>query len=409
MKIKTLMLNEKTFVVIFTLFYLILVKKASDLPLGIENWIPKAKEIASGHIPSSNFYPAGSALMILPFTILKIDLFYAAFTYYCVGTYFFLKNVQIIENRYLRTILISSLMANPYLVWLIYTSQDTVFEYLLLNLSIYFLMGKKYGYFIVSGLLLNLCRPAYWVFYLSVSGIFIIYGFIKHKKFQLIHFAPIMILLMTLVYNNITYGTNRIADESGMTSYFSYNKYLYLSLPLFDMDVFLSKGGHMTNPYNLGESPESFNKAAKESIMQNPKEIFLAQMQKVDSYIFTSQKTPKLPGEYYLSNDSKSIIIGDQRLSWTLVIGNGLYQLYRGIVFTLFLISIGILITIRKNKEFIKFKKQLLFLLLPWLCGFIVCFTFYTETRFKIISELLLPIFSLKIIEIYINSEKTKP
>ena len=71
--------------ILIAILSLVFVKNISDLPLGVTSWIPKAQEIASGKIPSSNFYPAGSSLMILPFILLKIDLFYA--TYVTYATY----------------------------------------------------------------------------------------------------------------------------------------------------------------------------------------------------------------------------------------------------------------------------------------------------------------------------------
>ena len=148
----------------------------------------------------------------------------------------------------------------------------------------------------------------------------------------------------------------------------------------------------------LGEySSSAYTQMALQSIKDNPKEILLGTMQKLDSYIFDVQKVPHLPGEYYLSADAKSIVIGNQRLTWPLVLGNLLYEIYRSLLLVGLLASIGVLLAFRKLKFQIKSSKRLLWLLLlPWSLGLIPGLLFYTETRFKIVSELLLiPFISL--------------
>jgi hypothetical protein len=46
---------------------LLIISQVSDLPTSIGNWAVKTNEILGFKIPSSNFYPAGSAIMLLPF------------------------------------------------------------------------------------------------------------------------------------------------------------------------------------------------------------------------------------------------------------------------------------------------------------------------------------------------------
>lgn len=387
---------------IISLIELLIVHIQSDLPIGIINWFPKAREIISMQIPSSNFYPAGSAILTAPFLwITNYPLVIVAF-YWLIGNIFFYKiTSNLIKTANLQKICIAFLLINPYLGWLFYSSQDTVYEYFLLTVSVYALIRNMYVTFLIFGFLLNLTRPAYWLFYLISSFLFFTYFLYKRKTIKLKYLIPLVLLLSNSIYNFNNYHSYKLAEESGVTSYFSYNKYLYLSLPLFDMDVFLSKEGHMSNPYNLGESPDSYAAATLKSIKENPKEILLASMQKIDSYVFSSQKTPKLSGEYFLSADSKSIIIGDQRLNWSLVIGGLIYQAYRGTLFLLFLVTIGLLISLKTLiYQKIPLDKFVL-LLLPWFTGLISCVIFYTETRFKIVSELLLQIFIFSVIDLF--------
>lgn len=97
-----------------------------------------------------------------------------------------------------------------------------------------------------------------------------------------------------------------------------------------------------------------------------------------------------MPGEYYLRADAKSIVIGDQRLDWKFVIGNLIYALER--MFLLIFLIPAIFIAIMGFRKKIFYKKNINYIILafPWLLGIAPGLIFYTETRFKIVSELLL-------------------
>jgi hypothetical protein len=205
---------------------------------------------------------------------------------------------------------------------------------------------------------------------------------------------PLIILPINISYNILNYKTSSIANEAGLTAYFSYNKYYYLAHPKYDMDVFLSNKGHMSidpsSEMNESELNKLYMGRALSSIKDNPKETLLGTIQKLDSYIFDIQKIPHLPGEYYLSADGKSIVIGDQRLDWKFVIGNLLYALER-MFMLVFLIPVLFITLIGFRKKYFTIKDiSLIVLAFPWLLGAVPGIVFYTETRFKIVSELLL-------------------
>jgi hypothetical protein len=114
-------------------------------------------------------------------------------------------------------------------------------------------------------------------------------------------------------------------------------------------------------------------------------------MQKFDSYLFDVQKVPHLPGAYVLNQDDMTIKIADERLSWQLVVGNFLYELYRSILLVAGLLAVGLLIAswfFQAGR--IKRNSRLLILAAPFIFGIIPGLLIYTETRFKIVSELLL-------------------
>ena len=130
-------------------------------------------------------------------------------------------------------------------------------------------------------------------------------------------------------------------------------------------------------------------RAALVSIIENPKSLFLNTLQKVDTYFFAVQKNPQLSGEFYLAPDQKSIILGANRDSWTLLIGSALYFIYRALLLIFTISAITILVikpSIRENF----LRHPVVLFCTPYLTGSIAAIIFSTETRLKIVSELLL-------------------
>lgn len=375
--------------VLICLTPLFFVNQVSDLPIWIGNGEQKAREILNLQLPSDNFYPVGKALMLLPFVWLSPNYFPVIVLYFVASSVIYFLICQNIPSFWPRLIALAALPANPYLVWLCYSSQDTIFELFLLLALVYSAINKKFYLFIISGFLLCLTRPSYWVVFLGLALFLALSGRKLQEKKQKKYFLVFLLLPINMFFNLYAYGSSSLAGESGITAYFSYNKYLYLALPKLDMDVFLSTKGHVGD-YGVHSSAE-YTQMAIKSIKENPKEVLLATMQKFDSYIFDVQKVPHLPGEYYLSKDATSIIIGNQRLTWPLVLGNLLYEIYRSLLLIGFLLSVGVLFAYRKlGIKALRPQDALWLLTLPWLLGLIPGLAFYTETRFKIVSELLL-------------------
>ena len=218
-------------------------------------------------------------------------------------------------------------------------------------------------------------------------------------------YLAVPLLFVTALLNLNLYGSPSPALEGGITAYFSHSKYLYLSLPKMDMDVFLAgENGIFSKEYGPNiptdadevELNSIYQKAALESIRANPKQVILATMQKFESYIFGVQKVPNLPGEYVLDIKNKRIDIGDERLAWSLVAGNFVYEVYRSALVLLGLIGVGMLLALRRfNREIYTKIKLPMELVIPWTFGLIPALLLYTETRFKVVSETLLFLFVL--------------
>jgi hypothetical protein len=379
---------------------LMIINQISDLPNSLGNWIKKAEQIASLNIPEDNFYGPGAAVLLVPFLWSKENLIVATAFYFLLGSVGYWKLTGMISNKLIRFVSLSALPLNAYLIWLINSSQDTVFEFMLLTWSGYFLLQKKFLAFSAVTFLLCETRAGYWVYFLGTALLLAAMDLARRKKVKLAKMLAFPLLLIASTFNFVNYGSPSPALEGGMTAYFSYSKYHYLSLPKMDMDVFLSgPQGIFSKDFkpkaegemNGAEEHRFYQKAALDSALANKKETVLGWMQKFDSYFFDVQKVPHLPGSYVLDQSTKTIKIEDERLSWSLVLGNLLFEIQRTLLVTFGLVAAGFILASRLLFEGAsRLRPKLWFLALPYLFGAVPGMVMYTETRFKIVSELLL-------------------
>jgi hypothetical protein len=395
---------------------LVVINAVSDLPTSLSNWLSKSREIAGLGIPEDNFYGPGAAILLVPFTLIPDKLFLANLFYFGLGTIAFWKISMLIPNTKLKYVSALALPLNFYLIWLVNSSQDTVFEFFLLSWSIYFLIKRRYLLFAGFAFLLCETRAGYWVFFLVTSIVIFCVDKLKRKPLVWKKIVAVPLLIFTSIFNFTNYESPSPALEGGVTLYFSYTKYHYLSLPKMDMDVFLSgPKGPFSESFtpNIPEdsTPAEVNtiygKAGIRSALENPKETTLGWMQKFDSYFFDVQKIPHLPGAYVFDQEKMVIEIQNERLTWPLVLGNLLYMVWRSFLVLFGLIGLGLVLASNYFKmSSSKLSLKLWPLALPYLIGFVPGILIYTETRFKIVSEMLLVPLIVEIFAITITQRK---
>lgn len=377
-----------------------------DLPPLIGNWENKAWSIIKFQL-NDNYYPPGAAIALIPFLWSGPIFWPAIYFYYGLSAAVYFKLCQLIPKRKARLVALLALPANSYLTWLCLTSADQVIELLTLLLFGYKAVMRRFKTTIFFGFLLCFTRPAYWVAYVIVVYLL---GKERSRKSRLRkkileRGAAIWVLFFVIGFNQAVFGSSNLSTSSSDTIFFSHQKFHYLSLPKFDMDVFL-KNGPSTNPQKVVEESKELEfvkdyktRAALNSIAENPQRFIFAEMQKIDSYFFSIQKVPNLPGQYELSADEKSILIGNERLSWSLTIGHLIFMLYRLlwiILLAICVLWIGLLLLAR-----VQLSGPEKFLLIPFLAGIIPGLLFYVETRFKICSELLaVPLLMMSFLQI---------
>jgi len=166
---------------------LIIVNRVSDLPIWIGNGEAKAREILNFQLPTDNFYPIGKALMLLPFVWLTPKFFPVIVFYFLLSAVIYYFICELIPNRTFRYICLAALPANPYLIWLCYSSQDTVFELFLLLLLTFSALANKHLIFITAGFLLCLTRPSYWVIFFGLAFFLLVKG----KRNKVLNSLPV--------------------------------------------------------------------------------------------------------------------------------------------------------------------------------------------------------------------------
>lgn len=384
---------------LINLFVIVSVNSLSDLPTTVGNWESKAKLLASFQMPVDNFYPPGGAILLIPFLLFKSNFDLAVFFYFTLSSiiYYLICSRVIKNSRYFYVALLGFTF-NPYLLWLVNSSQDLVFELFLILSAFALLLAGKHFLAYLPFYLLCLTRPQYWPSFLIMPLIATYLNF-KFKRAEVLSkkliAIPFIFLLMTLSINQIVFKTPAVAGEAGMTAHFGHNKFWYLSMPKFDSDVFLSTGGNMDTSKLLSTS-DKFNqikddefRAALINISESPKSLFLNTLQKVDTYFFAVQKNPQLSGQFYLSADQKSIVIGPNRDSWTLIFGSWIFFIQRSLLL-IFSIAALTLVVVFKQLRKTLLVHPVSYFCLPYIFGSIAAVVYSTETRLKIVSELLL-------------------
>ena len=164
------------------LMAIFLVNYFSDLPVWIGNWESKAILLTSFQNPLNNFYPPGGAILLAPFLSLKPNYEIVVFFYFTISSilYFLICN-KIIRNRGFLILALSALTLNPYLLWLVNSSQDTVFELFLLICGFSLVLAQRFFLCLLPIYLLCLTRPAYWPGFL-VLPILMYYFAVKNKN-----------------------------------------------------------------------------------------------------------------------------------------------------------------------------------------------------------------------------------
>jgi len=377
--------------------FLLLSWQLNSLPaVAGTNWIDKALAILNFDAPADNYYPPGSGLLITPFVSFPHVSLLSTFFWANIGFIFYFLICNFISNKFWNLVALFTFLINVYLFWNFKSSQDTVFEFAFVMISVYFLIRQKWYMAFLSLFLLFQIRSGYLLLFVLVFGIILIKRqYFRVKKRVLIF--PISLFILSAGFNQLVYGVVSPSVTSGQTIYFGQNKYFYLGHPNFDIDTFLSKEGHMTPEgfasdelwkRDLKEVDEIFLKEALRDILSNPQVLIQNTLIKIDNLFFNFQKIPNLPGQHWLATNGNSIIIDKNALNLKYAIGNLIYFIYRVISVLLIIYALSVYFHLRKlltRGDYV----HTIWLLLPFISWVPLCLIFYEDTRFRIVSESL--------------------
>lgn len=360
------------------------------------NWVDKSRAILSLIPPSDNYYPPGSGLLVIPFMNMQNVSLYSTFFWANIGFIFYFLICRVIKSRFWNLFCLITFFINVYLFWNLKSSQDTVFEFALVMISIYLLIKNIWWAAFISLFLLFQIRSAYLLLFILVFVVILLRRkHLRYKKRVLI--LPILLFILSATFNQQVYGTISPSSPSGQTFYFGQNKYFYFAHPSFDADVFLANGNHMTPDGYTNEKLWSlnykevdaimFNQAIKD-ILENPEVLIQNTILKIDNIFFNLQKIPHLPGQHVLAPDATYIKIDQHALTLKYALGNFFYFIYRllSVILLVYALSIWFF-----NRKFIP-KAHLdvpIWLLLPFASWVPLLIYFSEDTRLRIVPECL--------------------
>ena len=381
----------------FCNLFLVLSWQLNNLPaVAGTNWVEKALAILNLDAPTDNYYPPGSSLLITPFVNFPNVSELSTFFWANIGFVFYFLICNFILSKFWNLIALFTFLINVYLFWNFKSSQDTVFEFAFVMISVYLLIRGKWYIAFLSLFMLFQIRSGYVLLFFIVFGIlYMKRNYFNLKKLVLIF--PIGLFIVSAGFNQLLYGVVSPSVTSGQTIYFGQNKYFYLGHPNFDIDTFLAKEGHMTPrgftseelwARDLKETDNIFLSEALSDIRSNPQVLIQNTLIKIDNLFFNFQKIPNLPGQHWLSTDANSIVIDKNALDFKYAVGNLVYFIYR--VISVLLITYALSIFFYSRKLLSRYDYvHTVWLLLPFISWVPLCLVFYEDTRFRIVSESL--------------------
>ena len=373
---------------------LIIAHATNDNPQTISKWLAASNKLLDFDAPSDNWYGPTAAVLITPFNLVASKyLFFATAFYFTLGSIFYYELIiKLIRSKRWQYIGLAMPFANPYLYRLIDSSPDTVFEYFLLTLMMWCVTKNSFVLFAISGIALAELRSGYWLLVLILSVALVLRNRTRKSLITLIVFPSLIIILFL---NLILYGIFAPASEGARTAYFSNNKYAYLLESSYQIDHFFDGVNGPMREFCKSDNQCNSNLLA--DLQNNKKETIYSLMNKADSYFFSVQKVPRLPGWFELDTDSSSILIGNMRITWANTLASFAYFIYKSVLHISLIFSAGVFLFIFNRA--IRKRIDSKWLALPWLIGSIPAVLFFAETRVWIISELLLIPFVIQVIE----------
>ena len=359
----------------------------NPLGVGLDFWIPKVEELASLHIPVSNFYPVGPALLCLPFVVTGLGSIVAIFFYLNLGLIFYALICRRIEDRLIARLALFAILLNPYFYWLVVSSRDCVLQFFTLSFAFYLLLESRPVAFSLVGILAALVRSTD----LFVFGGLAIVLFAKWRKPVWLLFPAFYLVVMA--GNMALYGSPSPSTNGGYNIFLGQHPLYAVAYPSYDIDQFFETKGFSSPErlFNMHRAPETepeldakYRAKGLAFMKDDPIRALHGAFSKMAIWLFNFQKTPTVSGAIYLKEGGQSIAI-DSVKSGKLLVGQAIYVLYKFAYNILF--AVTIFYACMRPRDFLS--NRHFFLVLPVFFVLPVILLSFPDTRFKIVYEVL--------------------
>lgn len=354
-----------------------------------DEFFASAKELVSFHLPSSNYYPIGSALLLIPFAYLPGGGTIAVLFYANVGFVALALIVRRLLSPFAIRLGAVLLIANTYLFWVLAGSRDNVLEFAVVPLALWAVITRRPAIWIFASTMAVLVRPGNLLWVVVVSVLLAI----RWKRAKAL--APVGFVVAVMVMNVIAYGSFAVSQNGGYAARIGWTQEHLLTHPLYEYDVGISDPYSIDNSKSMSgaEKYERFMSDTRRAITDEPIQSIQLAMSKLESSLFHVSKVPRFNFPASAPGDG-SVVIEAPTFDWGRTGAEVVYFVQRAVSLSLFLFALVALIFIPS----IRLPSREHFLLAPFFGMVPMAILVTADTRFQITAEVLAMLWTMHMV-----------
>lgn len=354
-----------------------------------EVFFDKAREIASLHFPTSNFYPIGSAILVLPFAYLPMGGLLSVLFYANLGFVFLARLARDMLSPLGLRVGAVLLLSNTYLFWTLVGNRDTVLEFAVVIVAVWALRTKRLALWVTASSLAVLVRPGNVLWVLAVSVI------LSVRWRRLRSLAPLGVLAVVMVINMIVYHSPALSLNGGYAIRIGWTQEHLMTNPLYDYDVGVSDPYALQDRRSLTEAQVNtrYLEQARRAITEAPLRSVQLAMSKLESSLFHISKVPRF--DFPASSDGRGgVAVADITSSPSRLVAEVVYFFHRAVAVTLFLFAVCAWLLLPMGRRLTRDTV----LLAPFLGAVPMAVLVTSDTRFQITAEIVVLVWALHVV-----------
>jgi hypothetical protein len=377
-------------VILLTDILLLLLMRVHPFASEIVKFAPKARELLGLHIPSSNFYPIGPAILYAPFVALGLGTTAVILVYLTIGMVFYCLLCDRIASFPWRLGALAGLVLNLTFLTNVQWGEDTIFQFVCLMAASYLMVTYRRLAFAVIALLAALVRSTDFLVFL----VFALAMFATERRKTWLLF-PLLYALVA-VFNMAEYGSPAPSLNGGYNIFLGQDPLYPVAHPEFDVATFFEGHGFMDpdkalppgTPRTEVGLDKAYRDAGLKSLLRDPAQFVYEAFVKSTHWLFNTDAIPTTAGRYTLQSDAagKYWINIDKPPTPQGYLLRATYVPYKIVYNALFVAALGgVLIAWAKLRRF----DPMALLLLTTIVTLPIAVLAFPNTRFKINYEIL--------------------